>query len=278
MFGTDSSFAGSIPKLYDEYLVPLFFEPYATDLVNRLRSRFAKRSSEEKLSHVLEIAAGTGVVTRALAAELSENVSIVATDLNQAMIDQAIAVGTKRPVAWHQADALNLPFRDEEFDAVVCQFGVMFFPDKSQAFSEVRRVLKPGGIFIFNVWDKIAENEFTDTVTRALTSMFPEDPPGFMTRTPHGYYDQVAIEQDLRSGGFKESAQMVTVTRYSRAQSPRMLAIALCQGTPLRNEIEARDAARLGEATDVAANAIAEQFGLQVVEGKIQAHIISIKK
>jgi SAM-dependent methyltransferase len=266
---SDNVFTGSIPKLYDKYLVPLIFEPYASDLVNRLRSR--------SLSRVLEIAAGTGVVTRALASELSESVSIVATDLNQAMLDQAIAVGTKRPVEWHRADAMNLPFRDEEFDAVVCQFGVMFFSDKSKAFSEARRVLKPGGIFIFNVWDKISENEFADTVNNALESMFSEDPPRFMARTPHGYYDRTIIEQDLTSGGFRKSAQIVTVTTFSRAQSPRVPAIAFCQATPLRNEIEVRDASQLAEATDVAANALAERFGSQVIEGKIQAHIVSIE-
>jgi len=121
MSDIDKIFGGSIPKLYDEYLVPLIFEPYAADLVNRLRSR--------SLSRVLEIAAGTGVVTRALASGLVEDVSIVATDLNQAMLDHASAVGTKRAVEWRQADAMALPFADATFDAVVCQFGVMFFPD-----------------------------------------------------------------------------------------------------------------------------------------------------
>jgi ubiquinone/menaquinone biosynthesis C-methylase UbiE len=270
MSDSDTVFAGSIPKLYDKYLVPLIFEPYASDLVNRLRSR--------SLSRILEIAAGTGVATRALASELSESVSIVATDLNPAMLDRATEVGTKRPVEWHQADAMNLPFRDEEFDAVVCQFGAMFFPDKSKAFSEVRRVLKPNGVFIFSVWDKIAENEFADTVTSALASIFPDDPPRFLARTPHGYYDQTTIEQDLANAGFKKSAEIVTVVAPSQAESPRVAAIAYCQATPLRNEIEARDASRLNQATDVAANAIAERFGSHTVEGKIQAYVVSIEK
>ena len=165
---TDKVFAGSIPKLYETYLVPLIFEPYAADLVNRLASR--------SLTRVLEIAAGTGVVTRTLASVLPERVSIVATDLNQPMLDHASAVGTQRPVEWRQADAMNLPFPDGSFDAVVCQFGVMFFPDKAKAFSEARRVLSPGGVFIFNVWDRIEENEFADTVTTALESLFPQGP------------------------------------------------------------------------------------------------------
>ena len=267
---SDKVFAGSIPKLYDTYLVPLIFEPYAADLANRLR--IAKPHSR-----LLEIAAGTGVVTRALAAALPGSVAIVATDLNQAMLDQASAAGTKRPVEWRQADAMQLPFEDATFDAVVCQFGVMFFPDKPKAFAEARRVLKPGGLFIFNVWDRIEENEFADTVTSALASVFPKDPPRFMARTPHGYHDRGQISRDLVSSGFTASPRIDTVTARSRAKSPREPAIAYCQGTPLRNEIEARDAARLGEATDVAAEAIARRFGRAAVDGKIQAHIVTIE-
>ena len=178
---TDKVFTGSIPELYDTYLVPLIFEPYAVDLVNRLASRSPTR--------VLEIAAGSGVVTRTLASVLPDSVSIVATDLNQPMLDQASTLGTERPVEWRQADAMQLPFQDGMFDAVVCQFGVMFFPGKSKAFAEAHRVLSPGGAFIFNVWDRIKENEFADTVTKALESLFPTDPPRFLARTPHGYYD-----------------------------------------------------------------------------------------
>ena len=267
---TDKVFSGSIPKLYEEYLVPLIFEPYAADLVNRLASRSP--------ACVLEIAAGTGVVTRKLASVLPESVSIVATDLNQAMLDQASAVGTKRPVKWRQADAMQLPFGDGVFDAVACQFGVMFFPEKTKAFSEARRVLRPGGVFIFNVWDRIEENEFADTVTTALESLFPEDPPRFMARTPHGYHDRSTIERDLENGGFGASPKISTVALRSRATSPRVPAIAYCQGTPLRNEIEARDASRLGEATDIAANAITRRFGSGAVDGKIQAHVVAIER
>src|SRR6267142_562851 len=208
---TDKVFAGSIPKLYDTYLVPLIFEPYAADLVNRLRAR--------PLSRVLEIAAGTGVVTRAMASALPESTSIVATDLNQAMLDQASVVGTKRAVEWRQADALQLPFQDATFDAVACQFGVMFFPEKPKAFSEARRVLRPGGVFIFNVWDRIEENEFADTVTTALQLLFPEDPPRFLARTPHGYHDPRTIERDLASGGFIGLPRIETVAARSRAAS-----------------------------------------------------------
>ena len=164
---TDNVFTGSIPELYEVHLVPLIFEPYAVDFADRLASR--------SLTCVLEIAAGTGVVTRALASMLPDSVSIVATDLNQPMLDHASALGTKRAVEWRQADAMQLPFEDGTFDAVVCQFGVMFFPEKSSAYSEARRVLRSGGVFIFNVWDRIEENDFADTVTAALETLFPED-------------------------------------------------------------------------------------------------------
>ena len=265
----DKAFSGSIPKLYDEYLVPLIFEPYAADLVNRLAPR--------SLTRVLEIAAGTGVVTRKLASVLPEHVSIVATDLNQPMLDRASAIGTKRPVEWRQADAMQLPFPDGTFDAVVSQFGAMFFPEKSKAFSEARRVLRPGGVFVFNVWDRIEENEFADTVTTALESLFPKDPPRFLARTPHGYHDCPMIERDLAKGGFAASPQISTVAARSRAESSRVPAIAYCQGTPLRNEIEARDPSRLGEATDLANEAIGRRFGRAAVDAKIQAHIVTIE-
>lgn len=266
---TDKVFAGSIPEFYDTLLVPLIFEPYAIDLAARLASR--------PLASVLEIAAGTGVVTRALASALPDAVSIVATDLNESMIKHASARGTQRPVEWRQVNAMELPFKDGTFDAVVCQFGVMFFPEKSKAYAEVRRVLRPRGVFVFNVWDRIEENEFADTVTTALRTLFPADPPRFLARTPHGYHDKKTIARDLAQGGFTASPEFTTLAARSRAESFKIPAIAYCQGTPLRNEIEARDASRLGEATDAAAEAIGERFGRGAVDGKIQAHIVTIE-
>jgi SAM-dependent methyltransferase len=265
----DKVFSGSIAELYETYLVPLIFEPYAADLANRLAVR--------SLTRVLEIAAGTGVVTRALASVLPERASIVATDLNQPMLDRAAARGTQRPVEWHQADAMQLPFQDDTFDAVVCQFGVMFFPERPRAFAEARRVLRSGGVFIFSTWDRIEENEFADTVTTALKSLFPEDPPRFLARTPHGYWDPLTIKRDLAGGGLTGSPQITTVAARSQAESARVPAIAYCQGTPLRNEIEARNPSLLGEATDIAAEAVAQRFGRGAVDAKIQAHIVTIE-
>ncbi len=267
---SDKVFAGAIPKLYEEYLVPLIFEPYAADLVARLASR--------PLTRVLETAAGTGIVTRKLASQLPPAVAIVATDLNQPMLDWAREIGTARTVAWRQADATQLPFEDAGFDAVACQFGVMFFADKVKAMAEARRVLKPGGIFIFNVWDRIEENEFAQTISNALEQLFPDDPPRFLARTPYGYYDHATIAQDLQAAGFSTRPRLTTIAARSRAMSAQDAAIAYCQGTPLRAEIEARGTHRLAEATDVAAQAIAQRFGTGTVDGKIQAHIIVIER
>lgn len=266
----DRVFAGNIPQLYERYLVPLIFEPYAVDLAARIASR--------KPSAVLEIAAGTGVVTRRLAASLPSDVAIVATDLNQAMLDQAASVGTSRPVEWRQADAMQLPFADESFDVVVCQFGAMFFPDKPVAFSQARRVLRPGGAFVFNVWDGIEHNEFADVVTAAMEPLFPDDPPQFLARTPHGFGDTGRLCQQLSAAGFVRSAEVTTLAARSRAASAEIVAIAYCQGTPLRNEIEARGPDRLVEATDAAERALAQRFGTGEVDGKIQAHIVCVER
>ena len=268
--GGDAAFAGSIPELYEKLLVPLIFEPYAQDLARRLAERPPAR--------ILEIAAGTGVVTRAMASSLPAGTAIVATDLNQAMLDRAAAIGTARPVEWRASDAMALPFADLAFDAVVCQFGAMFFPGKAQAFAEARRVLRPGGTFLFNVWDRIEENEFADAVTTALAALFPEEPPRFLARTPHGYHDTDAICRDLAAAGFTTRAEISTLAGRSVAESARIPAMAYCEGTPLRGEIEARGRSRLGEATEVAADAIARRFGAGRVDGRIQARVISVAK
>ena len=169
---------------------------------------------------------------------------------------------------------MQLPFADRTFDTVVCQFGVMFFPDKGKAFAEARRVLRPGGTFIFNVWDRLDENAFAATVTAALKSYFPADPPEFMNRTPHGYHDHELIKADLARGGFTSLPRIDTVPARSRGASAQAVALAYCQGTPLRNEIESRDPAGLQKATDHAARLLVERFGAGEVEGKIQALVI----
>jgi len=164
MAATDKLFAGSIPEIYDRFLVPLIFEAYARDL--------AERVARVEPREVLETAAGTGVLTRAIAARLPAPARMVVTDLNQPMLDHAQRQSHDSRITWRQADALALPFEDQKFDVVACQFGAMFFPDKVQGYREARRVLKPGGRFLFNVWDRISENEFADVVTRRWRRCF----------------------------------------------------------------------------------------------------------
>src|SRR5215475_15664865 len=265
MAATDKLFAGSIPEIYDRFLVPLIFESYARDLAERL-ARLEPR-------HVLETAAGTGVLTRAMASRLPAQARIVATDLNPPMLNHAQGQSHDGRITWRQADALALPFEDQSFDAVACQFGAMFFPDKVQGYREARRVLKRGGHFLFNVWDRISENEFADVVTEAVAGLFPHDPPRFLARTPHGHHDADRIRADLQAAGFTDIS-IEAVDCVSRASAPIDPAIGFCQGTPLRNEIEARDAARLEEATKRAAEAVARRFGSGPIEGRIRAIVI----
>ena len=263
---TDRVFAGSIPETYDRYLVPLIFESFAQDISQRIAALSP--------SAVLETAAGTGVVTRAVAPGLSPNARYVVTDLNQPMLDYAAArqIADNR-ISWRKADAQALPFEDAAFDLVCCQFGVMFFPDRQSGYREAKRVLKPGGCFLFNVWDRIEENVFADEVTNALAEVFPNDPPRFLARTPHGYHDTGAIRSDLEKAGFS-SVVIETKAKLSRAPSPRHPAIAYCRGTPLRNEIEARGTQKLEVATEHAASVIASRHGSGEVVAKIQAHVI----
>jgi SAM-dependent methyltransferase len=264
----DKGFTGSIPKIYETYLVPLIFQSYAADL--------ARRVAAKKPGNVLELAAGTGVVTRAMLGELPAGVDIIATDLNPAMLDQAAAHTVPRPVAYQQADAMALPFDDQTFDAVVIQFGVMFFPDKAKALSEARRVLRPGGWLLFSVWDRLEENELAHEISRALAAFFPDDPPMFLARAPYGYFDQARIAADVAAGGFGKAPEFESVSERSRANNASDPAVGYCQGSPLRAEIEARGA--LEHATDAAAKAIEKRFGGGPIDAKIQAIVVSVQR
>lgn len=262
MSETDKVFSGSIATLYDSHMVPLLFAPYAADMAARIAAYSPKT--------VLEIAAGTGAVTAELLRHLPRGTGITATDLNQAMLDVAAAKLKDPRITSQACDAQALPFEAESFDAVICQFGVMFFPDKPKAYSEARRVLRKGGVYALNVWDRIETSPFFHVVHDAVAAQFPDDPPGFFRRTPYGYHDEEAITAALRAAGFK----VVTSERVgfpSRAESAERVAIALCQGTPLRSEIEKRAPQGLADVTARAADALRKAFGPGPVETTMQA-------
>jgi SAM-dependent methyltransferase len=270
MDASDNKFAGSIPEFYDTYMVPLVFEPYAADLATRVAARTPNM--------VLETAAGSGVVTRALSAHLSKESRYHVTDLNQPMLDHAAnrQQGDAR-ISWQQADALALPFDDAGFDVAVCQFGAMFFPDRIRGYAEAHRVLKSGGAFIFNIWDRIEDNIFADLVTNVASKAFPDDPPIFLRRTPHGHFQTDIIEAELGQAGYA-GVSIEQVEKVSAAPDARFVALAYCQGTPLRNEIEARDPTSLDHITDLATAEIESQYGTGPVAAKIQALVITAEK
>ncbi|HEY0466293.1 MAG TPA: methyltransferase domain-containing protein [Polyangiaceae bacterium] len=263
---TDTKFTGSIPELYDRYLGPLLFEPYAEDLARRL--------SDLRRGTLIEVAAGTGVVTRALLKALPSDVRIVATDLNDGMLKVAASRLSAPSLSFLQADAQALPFSDGFADAIVCQFGMMFVPDKSAAQREAARVLVPGGRFVFNVWDRLAKNELSEIVARAVENLYPQDPPRFIERTPFGYFDAAAIRAELEAAGFQR-IEIDTVELVSQAPSAEYVATGICQGTPLRGEIEARDPNGLALATSAATNALAARFGLGAFENRMSALVVT---
>ncbi len=266
---TDAAFAGSIPAIYEQYLASFLFQPYAEDLAARLR--------DIERGRILETAAGTGVVTRSLVKSLSPDIQIVATDLNQAMLDLATKLLRAPNVTWQQTDAQTLPFEDASFDAVVCQFGVMFFPDKIAAYREALRVLKPNGRFLFNVWDQLDANLLSKTVSDKVAELFPDDPPRFFERTPFGYFDQDRILGELQQAGF-ENVDMEAVEKVSQAPSAVEPATGLCQGTPLRSEIEARAPGRLNEITNRVVDAIAARSGSTPITNRMRAIVVTAQR
>src|SRR5512139_1414136 len=251
MTATDTVFAGSIPAIYDQYMVPLVFAPYA--------KLVAERAAELRPQRILETAAGTGVVTQELHRALPE-AEIIATDLNAPMLEQAAQRISASNVRFQPADAQALPFNDNSFDLVVCQFGVMFFPDKVRANSEARRVLRDGGRYMLVIWDRIEHNLATMAAGRAVGDLFPGDSVRFYERVPFRYHDVGLIERDLLAAGFTD-VEFETVELPSRASSAREAAIALVQGTPVRSDIEQIDPAMLGQATDAAEAALRQYEG-----------------
>ena len=266
---TDSLFAGSIPEVYDQFMVPLMFTDYAADMARRVAALHP--------GAVLETAAGSGVVTRALARLLPPGVRYVATDLNGAMLARAeVRQADGVAVTWQVADAQDLPFAAASFDVVCCQFGVMFFPDRIAAYAQALRVLTPGGQFLFNAWGPVGDNGFAATAEQAILAHYGAGGPQFISKVPHGYFDADRIRADLTAAGFQK-VDIDAVSYDSRAARAEDVAMALCQGTPMRHEILSREPEGLAPVTAVVAAAVRARYGSGSVVAPMRALMVTAR-
>ncbi|NRQ51463.1 class I SAM-dependent methyltransferase [Aeromicrobium stalagmiti] len=257
----DTRFVGPIPDLYQRLLVPMIFRAAADSLAQVV----AGLSPHD----VLETAAGTGALTRALV-KACPDAAVTATDLNQPMLDAAAThTADGATVTFQQADALDLPFGDQTFDVVACQFGVMFFPDRVHGYREAGRVLRPDGSFVFNTWDRIENNEVTHVIQSALVAAAPDEPLLFMSRTPHGYFSPEQIRADLEAAGMP-GASITAIDGTSRTSASEA-ATAFCQGTPLRVAIESHTTLSVAEATAIAEDALLQHFGAGPIDAPIRS-------
>lgn len=258
----NAAFVGSIPENYDRYLGPVLFEPYAADL--------AARVNVSDGAAVLELACGTGIVTRHLRDRLGSAVKITATDLNEAMMGYAARkFQPQDSIEWKQADATVLPCEDQSFDAVVCQFGVMFFPDKAAAAREAYRVLKPGGRFLFNVWDAIEHNDLPDIAHGNITKVFPDNPPDFYD-VPFSYHDQEVLRSLLNTAGFKD-IQITVLPFEGTGPSAKDLSKGLIHGNPVVTAIRERDESKVSEIEAAVEAEIRARCGDAPVRARLQA-------
>ena len=266
MSESDAKFVGAIPEIYDSLMVPLMFQPFAEDM--------AARVAVLNPGTILETAAGSGVVTRVLAPLLRPQVRYVVSDLNPPMLERARA---RQPqderIEWATADAQNLPFKEDVFDVLFCQFGIMFFPDKRRGLAEARRVLKPGAPFIFNVWDQLAHNPVSEVVGDVVAGHFGSENSDFFRRVPFGYHDRNRITADLTEAGFS-NVKIEALTRTGRAESARAAAVALVQGTPVRMEIVGRNPEDLAVVTEAAETALRRRFGDGPFSASLQALVV----
>jgi ubiquinone/menaquinone biosynthesis C-methylase UbiE len=253
---------GSIPENYERYLVPLLFMDYAADLAACL--------DVPADGAVLETACGTGAVTRQLRARLRDSVRLTVTDFALPMVEQVQRIVGDHPgIEYRQADATDLPFAAESFDAVICQFSLMLFPDKAKAMREAARVLRSGGCFVFNVWDRLERNGFSRAVHEAVSELYRSDPPRFL-EAPYSYHDLSVITDSLQQAGF-DTIEIVVQPRDSKASDPHQVAAGLVAGSPLAMQVVERDTLSLEEATLAVEDVIAREFGSGPISAPMQA-------
>jgi ubiquinone/menaquinone biosynthesis C-methylase UbiE len=263
------AFLGTVPTNYDRYLGPFLFEPYAIDLV--------KRMYIEDKDQVLELACGTGRVTAHLKNALHNKGSLVATDLNNDMILMAKERLPDKNIKWKVADAQDLPFKDYSFNWVVCQFGVMFFPDKSKAFAEAFRVLKPEGKFLFNTWDSVDFNPGTYLIQKAMIDVFKDDAPDFIQKGPFSYYNSDEIREDLQQAGFTRII-IEKVPMVGRTDSIDDMINGYLKGTPLAAYLSEKDIGLQKELAKQIRIQLSTYYGESDLEIPMQALICKASK
>ena len=259
----DAAYVGAIPTHYHEGIGPFLFEPFAQLTAERVRAFGPRR--------VLETAAGTGIVTRRLRAALAADARLVATDLNEPMLSIARrALGPEADVRFVQADMCQLRFPDGEFDAVVCNFGLMFVPDKLAAMREARRVLARDGRLFLATWAPLERNPVVLAAHQAVGAQFPSDPPQYLRRAPFGYGDPDVLEALLVRAGFSNIIVDV-VERPTRAPGARSIAVGLVEGYPLVDEIKARGQVAVPAVVDAVAEFLVRQYGQGPIKTRIAA-------
>jgi ubiquinone/menaquinone biosynthesis C-methylase UbiE len=257
-----TSFSGAVPANYDKYLGPFLFEPYALDLIDRLKTI--------KFTNVLELACGTGRLTRHLAKLIPRGGRFIASDLNADMVEFARRVIPDSNIDWQIIDAQQLPFEDDSFDLVICQYGVMFFPDKLKAYSEAYRVLRSGGGFIFNVWDSMEFNPSTNVIEQVLQETFRDKAPDFFSKGPYSYFDEEVINKSLKEAGFKE-IQIELVMKQNNYGRAEDLLKGFFEGSPLGSYLDNYDPDVKEELLQKIKQRLDDQFGKDGVEVPLQA-------
>ena len=269
MADATAAFVGKIPENYDRYLAPLFFDAFAADLVGRLPVSDGMR--------VLEVACGTGIVTRRLVERLGGRGTVMATDLNEAMFAHA---RTRLPgphdAKYRTADGTSLPFESGSFEAVVCQFGLMFFPDKTAGAREAFRVLTPGGVYLLNVWDALERNPVPRITHETIAKFFPSDPPRFYT-VPFSYHDPGVLASLLRDAGFAD-VRCERVAKEGQSPSATEAAIGLVEGNPVYGEIMQRRPEALAEIEAAVAANLARELGDRPLRAPLRALVATARR
>ncbi len=266
----NTRFDGSIPAAYDRYLGPVIFEPYAQDLAARAA---AAGTGGQR---VLELACGTGILTGELRRRLPRGARLTATDLNEPMLAYARAkFDPAAPILWRQADAAALPFPGHSFDVLVCQFGLMFVPDKAAPFREARRVLALGGLFAFNVWDSLAHNPFGRIANDTIGRFFADNPPDFY-QVPFGLHQPAVLLGLLAEHGFT-AVDLQVLPLVAKSPSAREFAIGLVTGNPIVTAIRERSTVTVEPIIAAVADDLRSAFGDHPLRSPMQALVVTAR-